>query len=157
MDQSSQTSKSGNRKKLQEKKSDTRKNKLLNEEICELNSSYKSDILPECQKVNVSNQIRSKVAPYKTNLSLYEKIQVQLEEKNVTNKIMDNLVHKRSQIRDELKKLRRRARKNMQNILHDHSYTSSQLHFPSSYTGIVEHRHIVEPDSEIDDLLAEIM
>lgn len=106
--------------------------------------------------VTIGSQVSGKVLPYQPNLTLYEKIQMYDHQQNITNRIMENVIKERSNIRWQLKKLRRRARRNMQNILHDHTYSQSHLHFPSSYTGIIPPTDR-QVDSEIEDLLAEIM
>lgn len=115
------------------------------------NQEYNT-VLPDSK----GKQVKCKVLPYKPNISLHEKIQICLDQQNITDKIMETVIQKRSDIRFELKKLRRRGKKNMKNITHDHTYSQSLLHFPSCYTGIPEPRN-VHLDSEIEDLLADIM
>jgi hypothetical protein len=98
------------------------------------------------------------VTPYKLCLTIHEQVQICVQHQEHLNNITIKLSEARCSNRVQLRKLKKKANHIMENIVHDHTYSTSVPRLPPLYSSSqsnIQTRH--QFDSDFEEFLNEIM
>lgn len=99
------------------------------------------------------------VKPFKPSVPIHQKIELCMQQQEQINNIINKAKLARCANRVEIRHLKKQAIKLMEGIIHDHSYSQTTPHLPSSYFTSIRNtiQTTTQVDSETEEFLNEII